>query len=146
MKETRPAPPAVEWKEIVWQQTPYEGVFISKIVEKQDPSNPNTPLLTIMALKMEPRAIIPLHRHNREAGWTEKITLPNGGWIEIKSDQEPKQIKTESLLTIVIRAGEIFGLKNMDSRQSLYFLSTMRPGFTGYGEIEEIERKKRSKR
>lgn len=133
--------PLLDWKKIAWEQTPYGGVFLSKIEEKQDPNNPNIPLYTVMALKIESGAEIPLHRHNRELGWTETITLPNGGWFETKSDQKGRKIKTENPFTIVIQAGEFFGLKNIHPSKPLYFFSTMKPGFTGYAEIEEVKTK-----
>ncbi len=125
------------WEKIKWEQTPYRGVFIYKIEEKKDSSKPSIPLYTIMALKVEPEAEIPLHKHNREPGWTETITFANGGEFETRNDRKSRKIKTKKPFTIVIQAGEIFGLKNMDDLQSLYFFSRMEPGFTGYGEIEE---------
>lgn len=128
-----------EWENIPWEATPYKGVFLHKVEEEPDPSNPNTPLLTVMALKVEPQAIIPLHRHKRNIDWTETICLPNGGFIETENGQESKQIKTENSFTVVIQAGEIFGLKNLDSLKPLYFFSRMQPGFTGYREIEGIK-------
>lgn len=142
MQQEKPNFTPQEWEDIPWEPTPYKGVFLHKAEEKPDPSNPDTPLLTIMALKVEPQAIIPLHRHNREAGWTETIILPDGGWIEAKNGQESKQVKTKDSFTIVIQAGEIFGLKNMDPLKPLYFRSTMKPGFTGYAEIEEVKNDK----
>lgn len=134
--------PKLDWKKIKWEKTPYKRVFIHTVEEKQDPTNPSMPLFTVMVLKIESRAEIPLHRHNRESGWTETIILPNGGWFETKSDQKGRRIKTKNPFTITIKAGEIFGIKNMDPLHPLYFFSTMRPGFTGYAEIEEIEENK----
>ena len=128
----------LDWEKLPWEQTPYQGVFIHKVEEKLDPLNPGIPLSTVMALKLNPNAIIPLHRHNREAGWAETIILPNGGWFETKSDQESKEINTKDSITIIIKAGEIFGLKNIHPSKPLYFFSRMQPGFTGYGEIEEV--------
>ena len=140
MKKNGRVLPSLNGEKIVWEKTPYQGVFIYKIEEKQDPNNPNVPLFTIMALKLQPRAIIPLHRHNREPGWTETVTLPNGGWFETKSDQESEKIKTKKPFTIVIKAGEFFGLKNIHPFKPLYFYSRMEPGFTGYEEIEEVNK------
>lgn len=139
MQQEKPDFAPQEWERLPWETTPYKGVFIHKIKEKPDPANPDIPLFTIMALKIEPKSAIPLHRHNRETGWTETIALPNGGFIETENGRESKQVKTENLFTVVIRAGEIFGLKNMDPLNSLYFFSTMKPGFTGYQEIEEVK-------
>lgn len=130
----------LDWEKLAWEKTPYEKVFISKIEEKQDPNNPNMPLYTVFALKIESEAQIPLHRHNRELGWTETITLPNGGWFETKSGPKSNKIKTKKPFTIVIKTGEIFGIKNMDPVQPLYFFSTMKPGFTGYAEIEQVKK------
>ena len=139
MSQEKPNFAPLDWEKLAWEKTPYENVFISKIKEKQDPNSPNIPLYTVMALKIESGAQIPLHRHNRELDWTETITLPNGGWLETKSDHKSKKIKTENPFTIVIKTDEIFGLKNMDPLQPLYFFSTMKPGFMGYAEIEEIK-------
>lgn len=139
MLQKKPNFAPLEWKNLDWGKTPYENVFISKIKEEQNPNKPNIPLYTVIALKIESGAKIPLHRHNRELGWTEIITLPNGGWFETKSDQKGRRIKTKNPFTITIKAAEIFGIKNMDPLQPLYFFSTMRPGFTGYEEIEEIK-------
>lgn len=139
MLKERPNPPPLDWEHVPWEETPYKGVFIYKVVEESNPSDPNIPLFTIMALKLQPQAIILPHRHNRETGWTETITLPTGGWFETKNGQKSKEIKTKESLAIVIKAGDIFGLKNMDPLQPLYFFSTMKPGFTGYAEIEEIK-------
>jgi hypothetical protein len=139
MSQEKPNFASLDWEKIAWGKTPYKGVFLSMIEEKQDPNNPNIPLYTVMALKIESGAEIPLHRHNRELGWTETITLPDGGWFETKNNQKSKEIKIKKPFTIVIKAGEIFGLKNMNPLQPLYFYSTMKPGFTGYGEIEEIK-------
>lgn len=128
-----------DWEKIVWEQTPYSGVFICKTEEKQNPNNSTMPLYTLMALKIESEAKIPLHKHNREQGWIETITFPNGGKFEIENNQELKKIETKDPFIIIIKAGEIFGLKNIDPLQPLYFLSKMEPGFTGYAEIEEIK-------
>lgn len=139
MPQERLIPPLFDWEKIIWEQTPYSGVFLHKTEEKLDPSNPSIPLHTIMALKIEPKAKIPLHKHKREPGWTETIVLSNGGKFEIRSDQELKKIKTTDSFTIVIKSGEVFGIRNMDPLKPLYFFSTMKPGFTGYGEIEEVK-------
>ncbi len=80
-----------------------------------------------------------MHRHNREAGWTETITLPNGGSVRIKDSRGIKTIKAEKLLIVSTGAGEAFGLTNIDQQKPLYFFSKMKPGFTGYGEIEEVK-------
>lgn len=139
MQEKKPASFYIEWEKIAWEKTPYKGVFLCKIEEKQDPNNPNIPLYTVLALKIDSGAEIPLHRHNRELSWKETIILPNGGWFETKNDQETKQVKTENPFTIIIKAGEVFGLKNIKPSKPLYFYSIMEPGFTGYKEIEEIK-------
>lgn len=139
MSQEKPNFTQLDWEKILWEQTPYRGVFIYKAEEQQDPSDPNIPLFTIMALKMKPQSTIPLHRHNRKTGWVETITFPNGGWFETRFDQEGKKVKTKEPFTIIIQAGETFGIKNMDLFQPLYFFSRMEPGFTGYAEIEEIK-------
>ena len=128
----------LDWEKLPWEQTPYQGVFIHKVEEKLDPLNPGIPLSTVMALKLNPNAIIPLHRHNREAGWTETITLPNGGDIETKGLNGITNISTVNQHTIVIGPKEVFGLTNK-SNKPLYFFSRMEPRFTGYQEIEEIK-------
>lgn len=139
MLQEKPNFALLDWEKIVWEQTPYRGVFIYKVEEEQDPSNPNIPLYTVMALEIESGAEIPLHRHNRELGWTETITLPDGGWFETKSDQKGRKIKTKNPFTIVVEPVEFFGLKNIHPSKPLYFYSKMVPGFTGYEEIEEVK-------
>lgn len=139
LKSERLHPQHIEWEKILWEQTPYRGVFIHKIEEELNSSNPNIPLFTVMALKLKPRAVIPLHRHNRELGWTETITLPGGSRVEIKDSRGSREINSQRSFAITIEAGEIFGLKNMSLLQSLYFVSRMEPGFTGYEEIEEVK-------
>lgn len=141
MSQEKPKFAPLDWEKLAWEKTPYEGVFIFLVDEKSNPSNPKVPKYTVMALKVDPNCSIPLHKHNRESEWTETLTFPKGGWLKTKNDQKPKQIKTKSPFTIIIKAGEIFGLKNTDPLQSLYFFSTMKPGFTGYAEIEEIKTK-----
>lgn len=135
-------PQHIEGKKIAWEQTPYKGVFIHKVEEKLDSSNPNIPLFTVMELKLKPRAVIPLHRHNRELGWAETITLPGGRRVEIKDSRGSREINSQKPFDITVKAGEIFGIKNMSLLQPLYFVSRMEPGFTGYGEIEEIKKDK----
>lgn len=144
MKEDKPTLPTVEWEKIVWKKTPYKGVFIHELKRELNPDNPKIPKYTVMALKMEPKAEIPLHRHNRELGWTETITLPNDGRFETQGIEEGKIIVSADSKIIVIHPGEIFGLKNIDSKP-LYFYSKMKPGFTGYGEIEEVQGEKKLK-
>ncbi len=139
MKEKAYSLPPIEWEKVTWEKTPYRDVFIYKAEEKQDPNNPSMPKYTIMALKIEAGAAIPLHRHNRELGWTETIIFPNGGWFATKSEKESKKVETKKPFTIVIQAGEVFGLENIHPSKPLYFYSRMEPGFTGYQEIEEIQ-------
>lgn len=139
---TQEKPNAIpDWEKIIWEQTPYTGVSIYKVKEKLNPSDPDIPLYSIFALKIEPRRIIPLHRHNRKLGWTETITFPIGGKFETGNEQGFKPVDAKNQSEIVIHAHEIFGLKNIDPLQPLYFLSKMEPGFKGYAEIEEIKTK-----
>lgn len=133
--------PLPDWEKIVWEPTPYEGVFISKIEEESDPNNPNIPLFTVMALKIEPEGSIPLHRHKREPEWREIITFPKGGNFEIKGINGSMAISGNQELAITISANQAFGLRNRDSKP-LLFHSTMKPGFTGYEEIEEVKNDK----
>lgn len=130
-------PLLVDWVNVYWQEEPYKGVFLSILDEPLNPLNPRVPLYTQMALKVLPGAEIPLHRHIRKDGWTEELTFPNGGhfWI-LRTNYAQKVLENERLMR-TIAAGEAFGLRN-DRVGTLYFTSLMRPGFTGYGEIEEL--------
>lgn len=130
--------PSVDWEETPWEATPYNGVFVWRIKEEPDPDNPNVPKFTVMAVKVEPGKSIPLHRHNRKPGWEENLTFPQGGEFEIQRGGGLETISTATLFAITIRPLEVFGLKN-NSQKVLYFLSNMKPGFTGYQEIEEVK-------
>lgn len=136
MKETL-NPQLSDWEKLAWQETPYPGVFISLIAQEADPQNPRIPKYTVMAVRVDPGCHIPLHRHNREPGWQETLTLPGGGGLEITSGETSQVILTDEPVTLSIETGEVFGLKN-NGLGELYFYSRMQPGFTGYGEIEEI--------
>lgn len=129
-------------KKISWEKTPYRGVFLRKIKEIKDPQNPKVPKYTIMALRVKPKAIIPPHTHQREANWTETIIFPDDGHFEISDANGLKKI-TANLHSITIRPNEVFGLKNINI-SDLYFVSIMRPGFTGYEEIREVKKAKKS--
>lgn len=128
----------VYWEKIPWEKTPYDGVFVYSIKEEPDPGNPSIPKFTVMAVKVEPGKSIPLHRHNREPGWRETLTFPQGGEFEIKREGDLETISGNKPVTLTIRPREIFGLKN-NSPEALCFQSNMKPGFTGYQEIEEIK-------
>lgn len=139
-----PIPSIPDWEKIPWGETPYKGVSIYKIEGKPDSITPDVPLYSIFALKMEPGAIIPLHKHNRkEPDWTETIIFPNGGKFYVGDEQGFKEtpIDTKDRYEIIIHADEIFGLKNADSLRSQHFLSIMNREFTGYEEIEEFKTK-----
>lgn len=116
---------------IDWEQTPYTGVFISLIDQ--------TPESTLMAVRVEPGRTIPLHRHQREAGWTEIITFPRGGNLEIYRLDASEIVLTDQSVVVKIGPGEAFGLTNRDLSERLFFYSRMQPGFIGYEEIEEIK-------
>ncbi len=129
----------LDWEKLAWEQTPYQGVFLHKVEEELDPDNSAVPKYTIMALKLNSLANIPPHRHNRESGWTETIVLPHGGQFDILDSNGSKKILTRLLFSVVIHVGEVFGIRNTKISGPLYFYSIMRPGFTGYQEIEEVK-------
>lgn len=129
----------IDWEQIVWEKTPYEGVFIFRLDEQPDPRNSTIPKYTIMALKVDPTFSIPLHRHKREPEWREVITFPRGGNFEIKGANGSTKISGNHEFTTVVSANQAFGLRNTDTKP-LFFYSTMKPGFTGYDEIEEINK------
>lgn len=126
-----------DWEKLPWQETPYPGVFISLLREEPSPKNPKVPLLTLMAVRVDSGCSIPLHRHNRELSWGEELTFPPGSNFEIYRIRSFKRISNATSLTFTITAGEAFGLKN-NGQRPLFFSSEMKPGFTGYEEIEEI--------
>lgn len=129
----------IDWEQIVWEKTPYEGVFIFRLDEQPDPRNSTIPKYTIMALKVDPTFSIPLHRHKREPKWRETLTFPKGGNFEIKGADGSTKISGNPEFTIVVFANQAFGLTNRGS-EPLFFYSRMQPGFTGYQEIEEINK------
>lgn len=128
----------IDWEQIVWEKTPYRGVFLHKVEEELNPTDPKIPKYTVMALRVDPTFSIPLHRHKREPEWTETLTFPKGGNFEIKGANGSTKISGNHEFTTVVSANQAFGLRNTDTKP-LFFYSTMKPGFTGYGEIEEIE-------
>lgn len=136
MQENRPAS-YTEWEKIPWEKTPYQGVFIFRVDEERDPDNLNVPAYTLMALKVNPNHSIPLHKHNRGPEWTETLTFPEGGSFEAKGINGSIEISGNNEFTITIHANQAFGLTNRSPKQ-LFFYSRMKPGFTGYQEIEEI--------
>jgi len=137
-KELFPVPPS-RWETISWRETPYKGVFLSKIEEEFYPKT-KIPKCTVMALKIDPNCLIPRHIHKRESNWQETITLPEGGNFEILDRGGSKKVSTKHQFSKTVRAREVFGISNLDATP-LYFYSRMEPGFTGYDEIEEIKAK-----
>ncbi|MBI2019602.1 hypothetical protein HYS95_02980 [Candidatus Daviesbacteria bacterium] len=124
------------WEGIIWEEAPYERVFLKILREKIDPVGSSIPRFTLMALKVLPGGSIPLHLHTREAGWTETLTFPAGSQFTVLRDDSEEQIIAESRMTLTIAAEEVFGIRNDDSVRTLFFTSLMRPGFTGYEEIK----------
>jgi hypothetical protein len=126
-----------DWEKLTWENTPYPGVFLSKLAEECDPANPNVPLFSVFALRVGPGYSVPRHIHKRELEWREKIVLPQGGNFEIlRVDGSERILNTP--LDVIVKPYEVFGLTNHGLRP-FFFTSNMRPGFTGYGEIEEIK-------
>lgn len=131
-------PPYLEWELLPWEPTPYNGVFVSIIAQEPDPNNPNVPKYTQMAVRVDSGSNIPLHIHNRDKNWQETITFPQGGTFTLRKSGLTEDVSTADLTTLTIAAREIFGLVNRGTKP-LYFYSKMKPGFTGYGEIETID-------
>lgn len=129
----------IDWQQTDWQQTPSVGVFISLIHKEPDSEDPHIPKYTVMAVRVDPQTSIPLHRHIREHNWIETLTFPQGGNFEIHRTGGLETFSGTNPITIKIGAGEAFGLKNNNSKEALYFVSRMEPGFTGYEEIEEVK-------
>jgi hypothetical protein len=125
-----------DWERFDWQETPYPGVFLFKLSEGFDPENPNIPIFSSFALKVNPGSRIPRHFHKREPNWREQINFQGAGDFEIlRADGSEKA--SDKLLVITIKSYEVFGVKNR-GLSPLFFTSTMKPGFTGYQEIEEV--------
>lgn len=130
--------PELDWKKIKWEKTPYKGVFVYLIEAVADPNNSTVPKSTLMAVRVDPTSVMPLHRHRREKGWKETLTFPTGGNFDIKSMGSIKRISGREKVVFSLAAFEAFGLKN-NSSKPLFFYSKMIPGFTGYQELEEIK-------
>lgn len=128
---------APDWEKLPWEETPYSGVFLFKLGEKPDPANPDVPLFSVFALKVGPGSSIPRHIHKREPEWREQVVFGKSGTFEILREDSSEIISNNSLI-ITIRPYEVFGLKNL-GEGPLLFTSSMKPGFTGYQEIEEVE-------
>lgn len=126
-----------DWEKRDWEKTPYDGVYIYTLNEKPDPQNPEIPLYSFYALKVNPGASIPRHIHEREPEWRETISLEEPGDFEILRAEDSQRVLGERL-ALTNRPYEVFGIINRDSRP-LFFTSRMIPGFTGYQEIEEVK-------
>lgn len=124
-----------DWEKLPWETTPYPGVFLFKLDEEPDPANPDVPLFSVFALKVDPGSLIPPHIHKREPGWLETLTFSESGDCKILRIGSSERILTPSTLTI--KPYEPFGLENY-GLQHYHFTSRMVPGFTGYQEIEEV--------
>ena len=125
-----------DWEALFWEETPYPGVFVFKLDEKINLENPDMPLFSVFALKVNPNSQIPRHIHKREPGWREQIASDEPGNFEILRENGSERILNE-FLVLTIKPYEVFGIKNHGLRP-LFFTSRMVPGFTGYEEIEEI--------
>ncbi|OGH12923.1 MAG: hypothetical protein A2776_02420 [Candidatus Levybacteria bacterium RIFCSPHIGHO2_01_FULL_40_10] len=125
------------WEALPWKTTPYEGVSISLLNERLDLQNPDVPLRSLYAVRLNPAAILRRHIHKREPNWREEITFQEMGDFEILRADGSEKVSNE-LLVITIKPYEVFGLNNYGLRP-LFFTSRMVPGFTGYQEIEEIK-------
>ena len=126
-----------DWEKLPWETTPYEGVFLFKLEEELDPANPNIPLFSVFALKVNPNYQIPRHIHEREPGWREYISSEEVGDFEILHANGSEKVSGE-LLVRTIKPYEPFGFKN-DGLRPYHFTSRMVPGFTGYQEIHEVD-------
>lgn len=129
-----------DWEAFPWETTPYEGVFISLLEERPDPQNPDIPLHSLYAVRLNPASILQRHIHKREPEWREYINSYEPGDFEILRADGSEKVSSE-LLVITIKPYEVFGLEN-HGFQPLFFTSRMVPGFTGYQEIEEVEEAK----
>lgn len=129
-------PNSIGWEQLIWEETPYPGVSVSRIAEQPNPDNKGLPLYTLMAVQVDPEGSIPLHRHNREEGWLEIITFPTGGKFIIQTTDR-LEVSGDNPISLQLGPGDPFGLKN-NNHIPLRFYSRMQPGFTGYAEIEEL--------
>ncbi|HKZ45547.1 MAG TPA: hypothetical protein VJ343_02470 [archaeon] len=122
---------------VIWEATPYKGVFVSPIHKEDDPSNPEVPKMTIHAVRVDPGCEIPLHCHSREDNWTELIVFSPGSYLEIYGfDNQIYQEKDKPVCSVV-NAGEAYGIRNL-SGMPLMLISIMEPGFSGYEEIKNL--------
>ena len=126
-----------DWEKLPWETTPYKGVSLFKLDEKLDPANPDVPLFSVFALKVQPGFLIPRHIHKRGPNWREEINFQEVGDFEILREDCSEKVSSE-LLIITIKPYEVFGVNNYGLRR-LFFTSRMVPGFTGYQEIEEVD-------
>jgi len=126
------------WKGLDFQKTPYKGVELCELHREPDPKNPDIPLHTIMLMKLDPEAIIPLHIHKRDdeiPAWSETLDFIHGGKFKIYWKNSSQEVFEEIVTTVKSR--QAVGIENMDDKP-LVFTSTMIKGFTDYREIETL--------
>ena len=126
------------WMKLNWQKTPYEGVELCLLHREIDPKNSDVPLFTIMAMKLEPKSIVPLHIHKRDdetPAWSEALDFLHGGKFKIYWKNSTQDILEP--VTTSVASRQAIGIENLDDK-SLVFTSTMIKGFTDYREIETL--------
>src|SRR3989338_6549879 len=108
-----------DWEALFWEETPYPGVFVFKLDEKINLENPDMPLLSVFALKVNPNSQIPRHIHKREPEWREQVTSYEPGNFEILRESSSEEV-SNGVLRNTIKPREVFGVINNGPRP-LYF-------------------------
>jgi hypothetical protein len=132
---SEPTEPKKIWEGIDWQPSPYNGVFISMVQEVADPDNPSVPHKSVIAVKVEPGATLPIHWHKRGSEWLEKIDVNKGESTILGFSEE----ELSGPITIYNDYLEMFGIRNESPTKPLYMLSTMIPGYTGSEENKKMD-------
>ena len=127
----------IDFENIEWKITPYEGVYVSCLDREENPNNSKISKSTTHAVKVEANHEIGLHYHEREKDWTEFIIFPQGGNIEISNKGNPRSFSGPKPVYLRVNSGETYGIRNMDNEMPLFLISIMKPGFTDYKEIKD---------
>ena len=120
----------IDFESMPWEDTPYSRVYVSCLKEGKH--------FSVHAVRLDAGGEIRLHYHEREDEWTEMFFFPRGGQFEFRRRDAPKEYSGPTLVCESIAPREVYGIRNTDS-SPLYFLSMMKPGFTGFGEIVPVE-------
>jgi hypothetical protein len=123
----------IDFDIILFERTPYEGIFVSCIDEDRFSGIPK---LTAHIVRIDPKCEIGLHYHDREEDWTEFIIFPLGGDFEIFNRKSSSVFSGSKPVYARVNSKEVYGIKNRNHNQPLFLISIIKPGFAGYKEIK----------